>query len=106
MSVSSTPDPTILIPFDADVKVIKEELYILISWYVMHFEILIYYIFMFRIIVEHEEQFQCHKSDVCKHIPSKYSKEMAEKSKTVWIRFECYKYLFYFIAGTNGSQPT
>ena len=38
--VSTTPDPTVFIPSDADVKALKKELNVLISRYVMHLEIL------------------------------------------------------------------
>ena len=38
--VSTTLDPTVFIPSDADVKALKKELNVLISRYVMHLEIL------------------------------------------------------------------
>ena len=37
---STTPDPTVFIPSDADVKALKKEFYVFISRYVMHFKIL------------------------------------------------------------------
>ena len=38
---------------------------------------------LFRIIVLHMDQFKSKKDEVTWHIPSKYSREMATKSKVV-----------------------
>ena len=42
----------------------------------------LFYKLWFRIIVQHMDQFKGQKEEVTWHIPSKYSREMATKSKS------------------------
>ena len=88
------PDSSTFLPSEEDISRLKDELTVLISRYV---NIIIgrigastfiqYDILLYRILVQHMEEFKDQKKSIVIHIPSKYSVEMTSKSEVVCVNY-------------------
>ena len=104
-------DPLVMVPSQSDIANVKDEMVIFVKQYAVIYRVRIIN-FVCRIIAQHFDQYKECEKDICMHIPSKYSTEMAAKSKvvcmyTLLIRIMLYCNIeVYLSLGTIGCAVT